>query len=248
MITDKIWHEDDDFWNRMEEWIFMESRWKAASKEIEQLLEILQLPEHAAILDLGCGPGRHSIDLARRGFRVTGVDRTEKYLEKARDNAAREALEIEYIQDDMRRFCRENSFSAVINLFTAIGYFTPEEERQIFENIFKSLKKGGKLALDLMGVEVIARIFQARDWIEKDGKFFLEERLPDPDWSYMNSRWIVFDGPARYEKTIRLRLYTAYELSLMLKEVGFSKTECFGHYDGSPYDEDAKRLLIIAEK
>ena len=104
------------------------------------------------------------------------------------------------------------------------------------------------MAIDLMGIEIIARIFQARDWLEKDGKFFLEERTPDPDWSYMNSRWIIFDGPEKYEKTIRLRMYTAFELSRTLKEIGFSKTECFGGFDGSPYDETAKRLLVIAEK
>ena len=148
----KAWHEDDHFWEQTAPFQFDERRWAAASKEVEQALALLQLKEGAAVLDLCCGPGRHSLELARRGFKVTGVDRTARFLEEARRRAEAEGLAIEFVQDDMRTFHRPGTFDAAINLFTPFGYFDdPEEDHRVLENIYASLKPHGKLLLDVMG-------------------------------------------------------------------------------------------------
>lgn len=248
MTDNPAWHEDDLIWADLEEWIFGEERWAAAINEVDQILGLLQLKTGADILDLGCGPGRHSINLARRGNKVTGVDRTQKFLDKARKIASHENLEIDYIKADMRSFCREDSFDAIINLSTAIGYFEPEEEMRVIGNIYKSLRDGGKLIIEFLGKEYIVRTFQARGWIERDGHFLLEEHIPNEDWSYLNYNWILIKNGISRRIETRLRLYSAYELKSLLKGAGFIDIRCYGNFSGSDYDHEASRLVVVAVK
>jgi len=249
MQDENQWYEDNHLWEAMADTMFSFERWDAASKEIDSLLKTLDIQPEAHILDLCCGPGRHSLDLARRGFKVTGVDRTTHYLDMARDKAAWEGLKIEWVQEDMRRFVRAGAFDVALSMYTTFGYFeNPEDERRVARNVFDSLKPGGRWVIDLMGKEVLARIYQARDWMEKDDTIMMEERIISPDWSHMNMRWILLKDGRKDEFKLRLWLYSAVELVELLKSVGFSKVESYGDLDGGPYDIKAKRLITIATR
>ena len=161
MSADKSWHEDDTFWVETLPVLFPESRVREAHKEIEQILALADIPSGAVVLDLCCGIGRHSLELARRGFRVTGVDRTKQYLDLAAAGAGRESLSLELIQEDMRAFRREESYDAVLNLFTSFGYFEdPRDDQRVVDNVYASLRSGGVLVMQLMSKEVLARIFR----------------------------------------------------------------------------------------
>jgi len=216
---------------------------------VVKALALLKLEPGAAVLDLCCGPGRHSLELARRGFKVTGVDRTARFLEEARRRAEAEGLVIEFVQGDMRTFRRPEAFDAVINLFTSFGYFDdPQEDKQVLENVYTSLRPNGKLLLDTMGKEVLARIFRERDWFEQDGALFLEERRLLEGWSRIETRWIIVRDGEQEEFTLKLRLYSGAELRALLREIGFRRVELFGNLDGEPYDQNARRLVALAEK
>jgi SAM-dependent methyltransferase len=246
---DKVadWHEDDGFWLMWAPSMFSEERWDKAPEEVEQMLALLQLEPGAALLDLCCGPGRHAFEFARRGYAVTAVDRTAAYLEEARKRAEAEGLSIEFVLRDMRRFRRPGAFGAAVNLFTAFGYFEdPDEDRQVLRNVRESLKPGGRFVMDMMGKEVLARIFLERDWHEEDGVLWLEERALRDDWSCIESRWIRVEGTERREHTIILRLYSASELKRELLDSGFSGVEVFGNFAGDPYDQSARRLVAVA--
>jgi len=245
----KAWHADDRFWERTAPFQFSERRWTAAPEEVERILALLELAEGAAVLDLCCGPGRHSLELARRGFRVTGVDRTARFLEEGRRRAQAEGLTVEFVQDDMRTFRRPEAFDAAINLFTSFGYFDdPREDKQVLQNVHASLKPRGRLLLDVMGKEVLARIFRERDWFEQDGALFLEERRLSDGWSRIETRWIIVQDGEREEFTLRLRLYSGAELAALLREVGFQRVELFGSLEGKAYDHNASRLVALAQK
>ena len=245
----KAWHEDDNFWKGLYPILFSEERRRNASREVVKIVTLLDLTPGCRILDLCCGPGRHSLELAGRGFHVTGVDRTTFYLKKAREKADRQGLNIEFIKDRMECFLRPEFYDTVLSLLTSFGYFEdPRDDQRVLHNIHSSLKKNGKLLMDLMGKEVLARIFQERDWHEENGTLILEERKVSNDWSWIENRWIVLKGETRKDFRFAHRIYSAAELSTLFKECGFTSVHVYGDLKGSPYDHKAQRLIIVAEK
>ena len=241
-----LWHEQTSFWETFAPLIFSSKVVLAASQEAEQLVNLLNLQQDSIICDMCCGVGRHSLELARRGFKVTGVDRTASYLQEAKRKADAECLDIEFVNEDIRDFCRPDSFDVVLNLYTSFGYFEKHaDEKTSLMNIYKSLKRGGRFVIELMGKEVLARIFQERRWWEEGGVIVLEEATLSKDWSLVNSRWIIIRDGKRDEFRFSLRLYSAAQLSGLLKSCGFEQVEIYGDLGGSPYDQKANRLVVV---
>ena len=150
----------------------------------------------------------------------------------------------------MRAFYRPDSFDAAVNMFTSFGYFQdPGDDRRVVDNLCASLKSGGRLAMELPGKEVLARIFQQRDWCEvKDGTLLLEERKVLDGWEWIETRWVSIDGPERKEFTTRVRLYSGTELAALLRQAGFASVALYGGLDSSSYDQTASRLVVTARK
>lgn len=245
----EAWYEDDNSWKGLYPILFSKERWRNASGEVEKVITLLNLTPGCRILDLCCGPGRHSLELAGRGFHVTGVDRTAFYLKKAKEKADSQGLNIEFIKDGMECFLRPEFYDTVLSLFTSFGYFEdPRDDQRVLLNIHSSLKKNGKLLMDLIGKEVLARIFQERDWHEENGTLILEERKVSNDWSWSENHLIILKGEIRKDFRFAHRIYSAVELSALLKECGFASVHVYGDLEGSPYDHKAQRLIIVAEK
>ena len=240
------WHEDDSFWETWGPLMFNPDKIAAAKEEMGKVVALTELSPGASVLDLCCGIGRCSLELARRGFNVTGVDRTTSYLTEARKQAEQEDLDVEFIQDDMRKFIRPESFDCVISMFTSWTYFeNPDEDKQVILNAYSSLKPGGKLVIQTHGKETLARIFQERGWNERDGVIWLQEREVRNNWSWMWNRWILLKGNERIEAEITHRIYAGLEIVNLLTDCGFSKVELFGDLDGSPYDQNARQLIAV---
>jgi SAM-dependent methyltransferase len=249
MTIDKPWYENDRFWEATQPFLFSENIMQKTSSEIDNILKFLEINSGSKVLDLCCGPGRHSHELARRGYLVTGVDRNAQYIDEAVKTAAEEKLEIEFIKSDMRYFKRAEAFDAIINYFTSFGYFdNPDEEWQVVDNIYNSLKPGGRLLMEMVGKEVVARTHQARSWGEKEGIFLLHEQKPVDNWTYMDNRRIVIKDGKKEEFNFTLRLYSAHELTVLLKTSGFTLIDIYGDIEGAPYDNMAKRLIAVAKK
>ncbi|MGB8226623.1 MAG: class I SAM-dependent methyltransferase [Sedimentisphaerales bacterium] len=245
----KQWYEDENFWNTFAPMMFNQKRLGDTAGEVDQIIKLSGIKKGARILDLCCGFGRHSLELARRGYNVTGVDLTEEYLAKARRKAKAEGLNIQFIRSDMSRFCLLDSFDAAINMFTAFGYFeNPADDRRVLSNMYCSLRKGGRLIIDIIGKEILARIFSPRDWQQENGRIFLEERKVRQDWSWIDNRWILLENGRRKEFKFGHRLYSAAELTGLLKDCGFKSVNIYGDFTGADYDHNAKRLIAVARK
>lgn len=220
-------------------------------REVDFIVKALNLTRGAKILDLCCGQGRHSLELARRGFQVTGVDLSEALLYAAKKRAEEEKLEVTFIQCDMRDIEFKEGFDAVINMFSSFGYLESEaEDEKVLMRISQALKEGGKLLLDVINRDKLVRDFQAREWHAADeGWLVLEERTFDHLSGRMETRWVCVarDG-VRYERLSSVRLYTPSELRTMIERAGLRVTSLFGDYDGSPYSWDSNRLIIAAVK
>ena len=107
----KPWHEQDAFWETMADKMFTPAQWEEAASEVDRILALVAVPAGATVLDLCCGPGRHSLELARRGFKVTGVDRTKRYIESAQAKASEKGLRsADFFVADMRTYRQPEVF------------------------------------------------------------------------------------------------------------------------------------------
>jgi hypothetical protein len=151
----------------------------------------------------------------------------------------------------MLDFCRSSTFDGALNLFTSFGFFeSDEDELQVLSNVFESLKPNGRFIIDILGKEVLSRKFQTRSWQSTaDGKvFLLEERKIRSGWGSIDNRWLVFNEAGRHEFHWAIRVYSGRELETLLRRAGFSEIVQYGGLDGAPYDDEATRLVAVAQK
>lgn len=241
------WHETDAFWEDFREVMFHERRWAQADAEAEDVARLIGLLEGSEVLDACCGPGRHAIALAKRGFRVTGVDRTASYVDTARERAAEAGVESTFIVDDVRTYRDAGRFDAAICLYTSFGYFEEAgDDVAMLANLRASVKPGGALTVDVNGKEVVARAFRPRAWERLDGgAMLIEERTVGPDWAWIDNRWILVDGDERKEAVYRVRMYSGVEMRNAMLEAGFQAVALYGDWNGEPYDAQARRLIAV---
>lgn len=249
MIDRYSWHDQDEFWELFEPILFNHQRQASAKVQVELLINLLKVQSTDRILDLCCGTGRHSLELAQQGFDVVGVDRTKSYIEKAKQEAKVSNLNVEFIVGDMRDYCQANHFDVVLNLFGSFGYFDgPVDDFKVVENMHASLRSGGRFLIETMGKEIAVREFQERDWSEEGDTLVLAERKPHQNWSRMQTRWIVIKDNQRVEYTVSVRSYSAVELSSLLSDCGFVNVQVYGDLEGNDYDQAAKRLVVVGTK
>lgn len=243
------WWEEAEFWELFGGTLFDAASWKTAEEQVGEVEALLGIEPPLRVLDLCCGPGRHTLALARRGYRVLGVDRTEHFLEEARRRADEEGLDVDLAHADMRDFVEPEGFDVALNMLTSFGYFEdPDEDTKVIANLYESLVPGGRALLDMMGKEILARAFQAREWHERHGDFYLYERRILADWSWIENRWIRIDMDERHEYTVGHRLYSALEFKRLLMDGGFVDVRAYGGLDGRPYDQEAERLVVVGTK
>jgi SAM-dependent methyltransferase len=242
------WFADESFWITSYDVTFPESRFSVAAAEVAQILNLVQRTE-GRVVDLACGPGRHSIPLAQRGFLVTGVDRSAFLLERARERAARSGVVVEWLQADMRDFRRADSFDLALSLFTSFGFFRDDADNQrVLSNVADSLRAGGAFVLDMGGKEVLARIFNPTASREVPGGLLVQRRRVTNDWSRMENEWILLRDGVVHTFRIDHWIYSGREIKQMFSEAGFASVQLFGNYLGAPYGPEAARLVVVGRK
>ena len=243
------WFEDECYWETLYPFLFPDSKFDAAEWETGRILELARI-ECGDVLDLACGPGRHSTALAQRGFRVTGVDLSSFLLRRARELGERKNVVLEWVQEDMRRFVRPEGFDLVISLFTSFGYFGDRgDDLKVLRNVFRSLRGGGSLVMELAGKECLAGAFAPTGSRKlPDGRILVERRQVVGDWSRINNEWIVIEGGAASIFQFEISIYSGQELKDRLHDVGFREVNLYGDYDRSEYGPNAHRLVAVALK
>jgi len=243
------WFENEVFWEEMFPHMFSEERLSMAEKEIDKIFALIEF-EGQTVLDFCCGPGRHSVVIAKKGIQVTGVDKTPFLLKKAKEKAYAEHVEVEWILEDMRNFVRPNTYNLVLSMLTSLGYFDDKQEDiVVLENMYQSLKSGGICVLDMMGREVLVRDFHPTvSEKHPDGSILVQRREIFDEWSRLrNERILIQDGKA-WLFTFHQTIYSGQELKDRLLQVGFAKVKLFGNLDGDEYGPNASRLVAVAWK
>ena len=243
------WYQNDGFWETWARYMFPAALVENTGYEVDRAIELLQLQPGEHVLDACCGMGRHLLELCRRGYRVMGVDRTSSYLAAARAQAEVEGLSIELIQQDVRELDLLATFDGVINMYTSFGYFDDyNDDLRFASNIRKLLKPGRRFLIETEGKEIMARKYRTREWFwHDDGSIGLLQRTIRDGWEQMDTRWIlVRDGRVEWDSTISSRIYSAAELSALLRAAGFAEVTVFGSLAATTYDQTAIELVAVA--
>jgi len=245
----KEWFDNDSFWRELYSFLFSAQRFAAATEQVAQALTLTKPPGKTA-LDLCCGPGRCSIALAKRGFRVTGVDRTKFLLDKARAKARAARVKIEWVREDMRDFVRPGAFALVLSMFTSFGYFDDrQEDLAVLRNMFRSLQPGGVCLIEVLGKERLAKVFQpTSSTLLPDGAVLIERREILDDWTRIRNEWLLLKNNRVKRFPFQNNVYSGRELGDRLELAGFTSVRLYGSLAGQPYGPDAERLIAVARK
>lgn len=215
--------------------------------EVDLIWQLLDLKPGMKVLDLACGHGRITNRLAERGCVMTGLDATDLFLQKAQSDAAEQGLEVEYIKGDMRSLPWTEQFDCVVNWFTAYGYFSDDENRQVLTEVHRVLKPGGKFLLEHLNRDWVLKNFQSAVVTEREGSYLIDHnRYNVLTGCTENQRIVVREGKVR-KLQFFIRLFTYTELRDWLVQAGFQKVEGFGHR-GEELTLDSRRMILIGHK
>jgi len=233
-------HVPSDWWCRIFNSVYLKTDGdvvndpRLTSAEVDLLLEVLRPSPDDAILDLCCGQGRHSLELARRGFlRVEGLDRSHYLVERARAQAKKEGLNVRFTEGDARKLpYPPDSFDFVLLLGNSFGYFdTVADDLRVLREIMRVLKPWGRVLIDVADGDYLRENFQPRSWEWIDRRHFVcRERSLSLDKQRLITRELVIhtEKGVLVDQFYAERLYNQESLAELLKTAGFSEITFHG--------------------
>lgn len=223
--------------------------------QVDFLIEKMELKGDEKVLDLACGFGRHSLELARRGFDVTGVDITTDYINYANEQAKNENLNARFICSDIREVSFQDEFDVVLNMADgAVGYLENEEENlKIFDLVARALKSGGKHFMDIMNGAYATTHFPCKLW--DAGEKCLT--LSNFEWDEATKTLIYGQLDFPYGEALpmpvmeegnAIRLYSLSEIKDIFGGFGMTVCESYADFSGKPSSSNGIQLMVYSRK
>ncbi len=212
--------------------------------------DVLELVPGMEMLDVPCGVGRISIELAAQGCKVAGVDLTLAFIDLAIRRAAARRVQVGWECRDMRDLPWEARFDAVLCFWGSFGYFDDAGNETFLHAVARVLKPGGRFLLDTHVMEtLLPRMRQRRDWYEVGDLLVLEDREFDVEARRTRTRWtLIREGRPFQRDTSSIRLYAFEELRELVESTGLKVEEAYGSLGKEPFGFDSPRLYLVASK
>ena len=220
---------------------------ETAEKEVDFIINALMPAPNSRILDLGCGFGRHSIELSKRGFDIVGVDVSENLLDIARTTA--NGHSVEFVLKDIRELEYNNEFDVAFMMLNAFGLLSDEDNERVVERISKAIKKKGKVLIDLRNPIKLGEggIYDAVEK-KRDFEIYTEQCNLPASKRVMIRRYFRCNGNTK-DYFFVARLYPLNELRELLARHGLEIERAYGDFDGNSYDKhNSPRLIVVAKK
>ena len=213
--------------------------------EVEFLEQKLAIRPGAHVLDVPCGNGRHSFELASRGFEVTGLDLSEEFLAEARRSSAT----VRWVSGDMRALAFDAEFDGAFCFGNSFGYLDAEEVARFLESIARSLKPGAHFALDTgMTAESILPTLARNRWYRLGDLLMLSRNWYHPAESRLQIEYTFIRGGEQETRDSSSYVFTASELCRMHRRAGLEPKDLLASLNGDIYELGSPRLLLISER
>lgn len=217
--------------------------------EIDFILSHISLRAGARILDMGCGPGRHSLELAKRGYKVIGIDPSAAMIAAARSRARESNLNLDFFQARGEDFITTQSFDASICLFTSLGQMANEQDNHaLVDRVYQILRPGGYFAVEIPNREWVRHNLKTNERFGNESHYTQIARHYEPEEHIVEEVFNVVSPENEQIFLLRYRVYNQDELLKLLNKAGFQVFETCGGYDGAPLDADNPVMIAFARK
>ena len=217
-----------------------------AEKFIDCLMDKLGPLDNSTLLDLACGKGRHAYYLAKKGYKVKGVDLSSESIDSAQRDFRLENLS--FCVHDMRLDMHDERFDYVFNFFTSFGYFdTLEDNKKVIEVMSNSLNSGGTLVIDFLNAVKAVQNIVSEEAKELNNISFEIERKLESKVLVKDIRFKHMNEEYHYQEKVQaLRLS---DFQSLIKNTDLSLQEIFGDYALNDFDEtNSDRLIMVFKK
>jgi 2-polyprenyl-3-methyl-5-hydroxy-6-metoxy-1,4-benzoquinol methylase len=221
--------------------------------EVDFVLDHTKLTSDETILDVGCGPGRHSIELSRRGYQVVGIDPSETMIKVAVKRAAKADVQPKFIQAKGEDFTPDGEIDVIICLFTTLGQIINKGGEHHIKTRHPLLNRIADV-LDPKGIFILE--IPQKSWVianlkkyERfgDGDNYTEiNRVYDAENNILNESFYLVSPKDTRNYFLRYYLYNYQEIQFMLENTGFEITQVYGDYHKSPLTEESPNMLVVA--
>jgi len=239
----KDWFSSDEYLS-----VYQHRNDEDARKLLNLILTESGPADKGTILDAACGAGRHSINLALKGFRVTGFDLSKTLLKIARREAENRKLKIDFFCADLRNVRINKKFDLIINLFTSFGYFRTDEENFRFINTaYTLLKNDCYYILDFLNSEYVKENLVPESVNVTGGKRITERRKIVS--GRVEKEIIIEDENSAGNYIESVQLYSGEKIIDEFGKIGFNFVKAYGDYNGSKFLlKDSQRLILFFKK
>jgi SAM-dependent methyltransferase len=214
--------------------------------EVDFLERALNIQAEAELLDIPCGNGRHAIELAARGYKLTGLDLSEEFIAEARQASTHP---VRWVQDDMRSLSVVSEFDGAYCFGNSFGYLAWDEACQFLAAVARALKPGARFVVDtgMVAESLLPSMVRTR-WFRLGDILMLSENRYHPEESRLDIDYtFVRNGHVETRPTVSY-LFTAGELCRIHRGAGLRPTELLGSFSREAYQIGSPRLILISTK
>jgi ubiquinone/menaquinone biosynthesis C-methylase UbiE len=222
-------------------------RQASAGPEVKYILNQVKLQPGAAVLDLACGVGRHSVYFARRKFHVIGLDYSDVFLKEAKSRTKKENLKVRFVQGDMKNLkphFQNDQFDFVVSLFNSFGYFKKRsDDEKMLREVYRVLKPGAFFLLNTLNGDGVAKALRmpiSRGHEPIKNVFMLDNAHYDPGKRKTYAKWTIIDTRKKIANVQRVQfdqnIYTHSEIKYLLKKAGFEVVKTWGWLHGEKFN------------